>query len=72
MPITKIIYYLNNVVFFENDNIHSLKESIKFCYNNKEKLSQSFSEHIKNNYSVNNMSEKYYKLYKKQKNWKQS
>lgn len=67
IPIFRELFDTNNVVFFENDNIHSLSESIKFCYNNKEKLSQSFSELIKNNYSVNKMSEKYYKLYKNKK-----
>lgn len=63
LPIFKELFTEKEVCFFELDNAFSLAEAVRLCFTNKDKLSNSIFNLINEKYSVNNMADKYLKLY---------
>lgn len=65
IPIFKELFTKNEVCFFELDNATSLAKSVRYCYDNKEKFSNSIFNVIDKKYSVDKMVDNYMKLYKR-------
>lgn len=63
LPIFRELFSEKEICFFKLDNIDSLTDSIKKCYENKFAFSESLNKKIIENYSINSMVENYYKLY---------
>lgn len=64
IPIFRELFNKEEVCFYQLDNIKSLEESIKKCFNNKSDFAASLNKKILEKYSVNEMSKKYFQLYK--------
>ena len=56
-------YNQEEVVFYELDNIASLSEAIVKAFNNKQQYAENIYKRAINDYSIENMSNQYLKLY---------
>ena len=63
IAIFKEQYNENEVVFYELDNIDSLSEAIAKAFNNKQQYAENIYKRAINDYSIENMSNQYLKLY---------
>ena len=63
IAIFKELYNENEVVFYELDNIASLSEAIANAFNNKQQYAENIYKRAINDYSIENMSNQYLKLY---------
>ena len=63
IAIFKEQYNENEVVFYELDNIASLSEAITKAFNNKQQYAENIYKRAINDYSIENMSNQYLKLY---------
>ena len=63
IAIFKELYNENEVVFYELDNIASLSEAIAKAFNNKQQYAENIYKRAIDNYSIENMSNQYLKLY---------
>ena len=63
IAIFKELYNENEVVFYELDNIASLSEAIVKAFNNKQQYAENIYKRAINDYSIENMSNQYLKLY---------
>ena len=63
IAIFKEQYNENEVVFYELDNIASLSEAIVKAFNNKQQYAENIYKRAINDYSIENMSNQYLKLY---------
>ena len=65
IAIFKELYNENEVVFYELDNIASLSEAIVNAFNNKQQYAENIYKRAIDDYSIENMSNQYLKLYYK-------
>jgi glycosyltransferase, family 1 len=63
IAIFKELYNENEVVFYELDNIASLSEAIAKAFNNKQQYAENIYKRAIDDYSIENMSNQYLKLY---------
>lgn len=63
IAIFKEQYNENEVVFYELDNIDSLSEAIAKAFNNKQQYAKNIYKRAIDDYSIENMSNQYLKLY---------
>ncbi len=63
IAIFKELYNKNEVVFYELDNIASLSEAIVNAFNNKQQYAENIYKRAIDDYSIENMSNQYLKLY---------
>lgn len=63
IAIFKELYNENEVVFYELDNIASLSEAIVNAFNNKQQYAENIYKRAIDDYSIENMSNQYLKLY---------
>ena len=63
IAIFKEQYNQEEVVFYELDNIASLSEAITKAFNNKQQYAENIYKRAINDYSIENMSNQYLKLY---------
>ena len=63
IAIFKEQYNENEVVFYELDNIASLSEAIVNAFNNKQQYAENIYKRAIDDYSIENMSNQYLKLY---------
>jgi glycosyltransferase, family 1 len=63
IAIFKELYNENEVVFYELDNISSLSKAIAKAFNNKQQYAENIYKRAIDDYSIENMSNQYLKLY---------